>query len=113
MSPAALGSRPGGTEAPFAYVFRALDLQNESTAAGAERLPAFANWMAVVWRPRSPLLSPLGALSAPRGGGAVRSIGADVVLRAVLQGRRAQYGGHQFLSPRVKLSARASQGARS
>ena len=40
MSPAALGSRPGGTEAPFAYVFRALDLQNESTAAGAERLPA-------------------------------------------------------------------------
>ena len=35
MSPAALGSRPGGTEAPFAYVFRALDLQNESTAAGA------------------------------------------------------------------------------
>jgi len=39
MSPAALGSRPGGTEAPFAYVFRALDLQNESTAAGAERLP--------------------------------------------------------------------------
>ena len=26
---------PGGTEAPFAYVFRALDLQNESTAAGA------------------------------------------------------------------------------
>ena len=39
MSPAALGSRPGGTEAPLAYVFRALDLQNESTAAGAERLP--------------------------------------------------------------------------
>ena len=62
MSPAALGSRPGGTEAPLAYVFRALDLQNESTAAGAERLPAFANWMAVVWRPRSPLsLSPRGA----------------------------------------------------
>jgi hypothetical protein len=26
MSPAALGSRPGGTEAPLAYVFRALDL---------------------------------------------------------------------------------------
>ena len=43
MSPAALGSRPGGTEAPLAYVFRALDLQNESTAAGAERLPALAN----------------------------------------------------------------------
>ena len=27
MSPAALGSRPGGTEATFAYVFRTLDLQ--------------------------------------------------------------------------------------
>ena len=26
MSPAALGSRPGGTKAPLAYVFRALDL---------------------------------------------------------------------------------------
>jgi hypothetical protein len=64
MSPAELGSRPGGTEAPFAYVFRALDLQNESTAAGAERLPAFANRMAVVWRPRSPSLSPRGAQRA-------------------------------------------------
>ena len=73
MSPAVLGSRPGGTEAPFAYVFRALDLQNESTAAGVRaehgfamtRLPAFANWMAVVWRPRSPLsLSPRSAQRA-------------------------------------------------
>jgi hypothetical protein len=42
MSPAALGSRPGGTEAPFAYVFRALDLQNESTAAGVRAEHGFA-----------------------------------------------------------------------
>ena len=108
MSPAALGSRPGGTEAPFAYVFRALDLQNESTAAGVRaehgfamtRLPAFANWMAVVWRPRSPSLSALGALSRPRGGGAVRSIGADIVLRRATGAARARRRAPILISPR-------------
>ena len=64
MSPAALGSRPGGTEAPLAYVFRALDLQNESTAAGAERLPALANSDGGRLAPALPLSLPLGALSA-------------------------------------------------
>ena len=108
MSPAALGSRPGGTEAPFAYVFRALDLQNESTAAGVRaehgfamtRLPAFANWMAVVWRPRSPSLSPLGALSRPRGGGAV----AQLSSRAKRSGTAERRPGTQERTARL-LSA--------
>ncbi len=62
MSPAALGSRPGGTEAPLAYVFRALDLL-EVHRRGRRKVAGIANRMAVVWRPRS-LFSPLGALSA-------------------------------------------------
>ena len=40
MSPAALGSRPGGTEAPLAYVFRALDLQNEFHRRGRRKAAA-------------------------------------------------------------------------
>ena len=101
MSPAALGSRPGGTEAPFAYVFRALDLQNKSTVAGAERLPAFANWMAVVWRPRSPLLSHLGAQPAREAAEPYAlKFGADIVLRAVLQGGARKTAALILIAPR-------------
>ena len=75
MSPAALGSRPGGTEAPLAYVFRALDLQNESTAAGAERLPAFANSDGGRLAPALPSIPlPSGRSARPRGGGAVPTV---------------------------------------
>ena len=55
MSPAALGSRPGGTEAPFAYVFRALDLL-EVHRRGRRKAAGNAKRMAVVWRPRSLVL---------------------------------------------------------
>ena len=64
---------PGRDRSPVCVCVPRPRPADESTAAGAERLPAFANWMAVVWRPRSPLLSPLGASARPRGGGAVRS----------------------------------------
>ena len=72
MSLAALGSRPGGTEAPLAYVFRALDLQDESTAAGAERLPLRKSDGGRL-APALPFSHPSGP-ARPRGGGAVPAV---------------------------------------
>ena len=63
MSPAALGSRPGGTEASLAYVFRTLDLQ----ISPPPRAPKGCRHLQIGWRSfgaRAPSLSPLGALSA-------------------------------------------------
>ena len=56
MSPAALGSRPGGTKAPFAYVFRALDLLRSPPP----RAPKGCRHLQTGWRSfgaRAPLFS--------------------------------------------------------
>jgi hypothetical protein len=61
MSPAALGSRPGGTKAPFAYVFRTLGLLTSPPPRAPKGCRHLQTGWSVVWRPRSPLLSTLGA----------------------------------------------------
>ena len=70
MSPAALGSRPGGTKPPFAYVFRTLGL----LTSPPPRAPKGCRHLQTGWRSfggRAPLFShPRGPLR-PRGGEAV------------------------------------------
>ena len=72
MSPAALGSRPGGTEAPLAYVFRALDLL-EVHRRGRRKAAGICKSDGGRLAPALPSsLSPRG--QRPRGGGAVRNL---------------------------------------
>jgi hypothetical protein len=108
MSPAALGSRPGGTEAPFAYVIRTLGLLEvhrrgrpcgarlrHDKAAGTYKLDGGRLAPAL---PSS--LTPWGAQRAREAVGAVRSIGADIVLRRATGAARGRRRAPILISPR-------------